>query len=161
MRRAAVCPLIRFFYEGVSGWRLPAARRHKAWLRACLRALPSAPPVGRLYYTFLSVEAITALHERYLGDPSPTDVISFPYEEEGLIEGEIFVAPQVVKAFAAAYGEAADQALRRTLVHGLLHLLGWADDTPARQQEMHQQEELCLRLWETLKEVSHETPTGL
>ncbi len=161
MRRATVRPLIRFLYEGVGRWRLPTARHHKAWLRACIQALPSAYRVGRLYYTFLSVEAITALHERYLGDPSPTDVITFPYEQEGLVEGEIFIAPQVVKELAAAYGEAEDQALRRTLVHGLLHLLGWGDDTPARQREMRRQEEVCLHIWKTLKEVSHETHAGL
>jgi len=153
--------VIRFFYADVGGWRLPAARRHRSWLNACIQALASASPVGRLYYTFLSPEAMAALHARYLGDPSPTDVITFPYAEEGLVEGEIFIAPQVVKALAMSYGEAADQALRRTLAHGLLHLLGWGDDTPARRLEMRQQEALCLGLWEAIPEVSHETRGGL
>jgi len=104
---------------------------------------------------------MAVLHAQYLGDPSPTDVITFPYIEEELVEGEVFIAPQVVKALAMAYGEAADQALRRTLAHGLLHLLGWRDDTPARQREMRQQEALCLGLRDTIQRVSHETRGGL
>ena len=67
------------------------------------------------------------LHERYLGEPGPTDVLSFPLDEDDLDEdgvrllGDVVIAPSV-----AARNNPADPAaeLRLLVVHGILHLLG-------------------------------------
>lgn len=72
---------------------------------------------------------IAPLHERWMGEPGPTDVMSFPMEE-GRILGDI-----VISAETAARRRPKDPhgEVLRYLVHGLLHLTG-QDHTTARER---------------------------
>src|SRR5881296_1717637 len=47
-----------------------------------------------LSLSFVDPEEMAALHEQYLGEPGPTDVLSFPLGEDGLL-GDVVVCPQV------------------------------------------------------------------
>jgi probable rRNA maturation factor len=73
----------------------------------------------------LSVSLVTAdemglLHQRFSGEPGPTDVLSFTMDEEGLL-GDVVICPAV----AAEQNPDMDAELRLLLVHGVLHLLGY------------------------------------
>jgi probable rRNA maturation factor len=81
---------------------------------------------AELSISLVSEEEIAELHERYLHEAGPTDVLSFPLDEEagedGLRQlGDVVIAPTV-----AARNHPDDPAseLRLLLVHGILHLLG-------------------------------------
>jgi probable rRNA maturation factor len=85
----------------------------------------------------LSVSLVTAdemshLHEEYMGEPGPTDVLSFPQDEDGLL-GDVVICT------AVAADESRDIAaeIRILLVHGILHLLGYD----------HEFEEDRTRMW--------------
>lgn len=69
-------------------------------------------------------DEIAELHERYLGEPGPTDVLSFPQDEEAeegvRLLGDVVVCPEV-----AAEQEGAESEVGLLLVHGILHLLGY------------------------------------
>jgi probable rRNA maturation factor len=69
------------------------------------------------------------VHGDFLGDSSETDVITFPY-------GEILVCPAVARDRAAEYGHDAEQEVLLYALHGLLHLAGYDDTTPALAKEM-------------------------
>jgi len=73
-----------------------------------------------LSLSFVDPDEMTALHERYLGESGPTDVLSFPLGEDGLL-GDVVVCPQV----AAGNNPDRDAELRLLVVHGILHLLGY------------------------------------
>ncbi len=94
--------------------------------------------------TELSVSLVTEdemadLHERYLDEPGPTDVLSFPLDEADVtgddrrLLGDVVIAPAV-----AARNNPADPAaeLRLLLVHGILHLLGHDHEAEAERTEM-------------------------
>jgi probable rRNA maturation factor len=81
---------------------------------------------AELSISLVTEEEIAELHERYLHEADPTDVLSFPLDEEagedGLRQlGDVVIAPAV-----AARNHPDDPAseLRLLLVHGILHLLG-------------------------------------
>jgi probable rRNA maturation factor len=84
--------------------------------------------VGRaeLSVSFVSDDEMTALHRTYAGEEGPTDVLSFPLDEEDesgrRIVGDVVIAPAV-----AARNHPDDPAaeLRLLLVHGILHVLGY------------------------------------
>jgi probable rRNA maturation factor len=91
-----------------------------------------------LSVSFVEDEEIAALHERFMGEPGPTDVLSFPLDEDDRDEdgvrllGDVVIAPAV-----ATRNQPADPAaeIRLLLVHGILHLLGYdheAEDERAR-----------------------------
>lgn len=107
--------------------------------------------LGRIAYYFVSRETIADLHAQFLGDPSPTDIMTFDYGDEA----EIFIAPAVVRLQAQEYAVPYTEELRRVMIHGLLHLAGYKDDTPEEITTMRKAEDFCLSRWKA--EVSHET----
>ncbi len=81
---------------------------------------------AELSISLVTEDEIAELHERYLHEAGPTDVLSFPLDDEagedGLRQlGDVVIAPAV-----AARNNPDDPAaeLRLLLVHGILHLLG-------------------------------------
>lgn len=74
-----------------------------------------------------------ALNRRYRGRDYATDVLSFEYggeNEEGRpLLGELVLAPKVAAANARRWGCPLEREIRKLLVHGLLHLLGYDHET--------------------------------
>jgi len=161
MRRAQVSTgRITFHYRPELGrWRVRFAACHKAWLREGFMLERGAPLIGHVAYTFVSLPEMQALHERLLGDPAPTDVITLDYREAvgTPLLAEVFICPVFVRASAQALRLPYGEELRRVLAHALLHLLGYRDDTPEARFRMRVAEERWLTLWKTRKCVSHET----
>ncbi|MGE0713234.1 MAG: rRNA maturation RNase YbeY [Planctomycetota bacterium] len=104
---------------------------------------------ARLSLAVLDDEQIAELHGRFLQDPTPTDVISFPLEDEHdalALLGEVVVSADTAAREAAARGLPFAEELLRYVVHGTLHLLGYDDHDPADHDRMHaRQEELLQR----------------
>ena len=90
-----------------------------------------------LSVSFVDESEIEDLHVRYMDEPGPTDVLSFPLDDvdEGgtRLLGDVVIAPAV----AARNNPAAPEAeLRLLLVHGILHLLGYDHEDDAEKAEM-------------------------
>jgi probable rRNA maturation factor len=93
-----------------------------------------------LSVSLVTEEEIADLHLRYLDEPGPTDVLSFPQDEEGGPDGEARILGDVVicPAVAARQNPDLQTELRLLLVHGILHLLGYD----------HQDEEERRAMWD-------------
>ncbi|KKR21287.1 MAG: putative rRNA maturation factor [Parcubacteria group bacterium GW2011_GWE2_39_37] len=76
---------------------------------------------------FIGDRKMSALNLRFRGKNKPTDVLSFSGEGEDL--GEILLDYQQISRQAKKYGNTAKQELIFILVHGLLHLIGYNDET--------------------------------
>ena len=75
------------------------------------------------------VEAIARLNAKHLGHRGATDVISFGFRSTGNhapVIGDIYIAPAVARANALAHGVPVREELARLVVHGTLHVLGYA-----------------------------------
>lgn len=75
------------------------------------------------------------MNRKYLGRDYATDVLSFSYQGEmveGLLMlGEIVIAPEVAWSQARRWRVSPEREMRKLLVHGLLHLLGYDHETDA------------------------------
>lgn len=81
---------------------------------------------GEISVTFLPLDAMATLNQRYLDRAGPTDVLAFDLGgEEGGLLGDVYVAPEMARR-AAREGEAEDlrEEMVRLTVHGVLHVLG-------------------------------------
>jgi probable rRNA maturation factor len=84
---------------------------------------------------------IAQLHQRYLNDPSPTDVLSFLLERSPKhLEGEIVVSADTAAASAPNYNWTAADELLLYVIHGALHLVGYDDTTPQKRSKMREKE---------------------
>jgi probable rRNA maturation factor len=117
-------------------------------LRALARDTMRAEGIDRaeLSVSFVEQDEIAGLHERFMDEAGPTDVLSFPLddvdeakEREGVrLLGDVVVAPA-----EAARNNPGDPEgeLRLLLVHGILHLLGYDhQDDGARTRRWERQE---------------------
>ena len=88
---------------------------------------------------------IAKLHEEFLNDPDPTDVLSFLLERSKTsLEGEVVVSADTARANAPRYRATAEDELLRYVIHGTLHLVGYDDATPRKRAAMRKREEEYL-----------------
>lgn len=79
------------------------------------------------------------LHDEYMQDPTPTDVMSFEAEPEDLETGylgDLIVCHDVAEAEAKERSHSGEDELIFYILHGLLHLLGYDDDTDEKRHQM-------------------------
>jgi probable rRNA maturation factor len=96
-----------------------------AALAACLKLPARQYSLGRLEQVevvLVSDKRIAEIHQRFLDDATPTDVITFQH-------GEIVISAETAKRQARHFRTSVQHELRLYLAHGLLHLHGYEDKT--------------------------------
>jgi probable rRNA maturation factor len=106
-----------------------AARALIECLKLRRRKLGLLADLPEVNVVFVSDDRIAEIHRRFMGDPAPTDVITFDH-------GEIVVSTETAKRQARRFGTTLEHELGLYLVHGLLHLAGFDDRTAKGASEM-------------------------
>ena len=101
---------------------------------------------GGIAVIFCSDDYIVALNRQHLGHDYPTDIITFDYSEEKMICGDLFIGIDTVRRNAEDYGVPFLRELCRVIIHGVLHLCGYPDKTPAEARQMRAKEDFYLDL---------------
>ncbi len=123
----------------------------KALRALCIRVLRAHRVEADLSLCYVGDAAIRALNARYLGRDEPTDVLAFPLEDgnsphspDERLLGEIVISAE--KALAEAKRRRIPVAREVALytAHGVLHLLGYDDHTPADRRRMRRAERAAL-----------------
>ena len=115
-------------------------------LDAAAARFQGGPPEGVLSLAFLTDPALAALHANFLGDPTPTDVITFEAQPGMGAAGEICVSADTARAFAQAKKLDFSRELTLYIVHGWLHLAGYDDLQPAKKRQMRAAEVRAMKL---------------
>ena len=114
-------------------------------------------PMAELSVLLVDEPTMSSYHEKYMGEPGPTDVLSFPMDELrppeddeepplGLL-GDIVLCPAVTDRQAREHDRTAREEAEYLLVHGLLHLLGYDHAEPAEKAEMFGLKDKILAAW--------------
>lgn len=100
--------------------------------------------------TFVGEEEIQKINKNYRGIDKVTDVISFAFEDNKILQenvrvlGDIFICiPKMIEQ-AKLYGHSEKRELSFLVVHGMLHLLGYDHQTQEEEKEMFSKQELIL-----------------
>ena len=123
-------------------------------------------PLAELSVLLVDEQAMTDLHERWMGEPGPTDVLAFPMDElrpphldgnrtdpapdPGLL-GDVVLCPQVAAEQAEKAGHSTQDELELLCVHGILHLLGYDHAEPEEHAAMFGTQDQLLKLWRDTK----------
>jgi rRNA maturation RNase YbeY len=87
-----------------------------------------------------------SINQTYLNHDTLTDIVTFDQSEDPQkIEGDIFISIERVKENGEKFGTQHTE-LKRVMVHGLLHLLGYKDKTKADKAQMTEKENTYLSL---------------
>jgi probable rRNA maturation factor len=102
----------------------------------------------RLEFQLLDTREMTRVNETFLHHRGPTDVIAFDYREPAtpqFLHAEILLCVEVAARQARRYGTTWQAELVRYAIHGVLHLRGYGDKTPASRRKMKRTETRLLR----------------
>jgi probable rRNA maturation factor len=95
---------------------------------------------------FCDETEMARLHGEFMNDPTPTDVMSFEGDEddEGYL-GDVIVCVDIAKKEAEHHEHSELAELQFYAVHGLLHLMGYDDETEEDRDEMHRLQRVVLK----------------
>ena len=119
-------------------------RETTAWIRKV--AASYGRRVGEVGYLFCDDEKILEVNREYLHHDYYTDVITFDYDEDDTISGDLVISLDTVKSNAALFHKDYDEELHRVIIHGILHLCGINDKGPGEREIMEAAENKALAL---------------
>jgi probable rRNA maturation factor len=92
---------------------------------------------------------LQALHRDFMGIDAPTDIMTFPAEESNgeCRGGELVISVDHARTQADAWGLSPAEEIRFLVVHGLLHLLGWRDDSDDERDRMLARQQALFDRW--------------
>lgn len=106
--------------------------------QACGREAPLLGDLEEIEVSLVSDEVIAGVHQEFMDDPTPTDVITFHH-------GEILLSIDTARREASSHGNTVEEETLLYLIHGLLHLNGHSDLHEPDRTEMHRIQEEILR----------------
>ncbi|MEV4109134.1 rRNA maturation RNase YbeY [Nonomuraea sp. NPDC049695] len=123
-------------------------------------------PLAELSIVVVDDDAMSELHEKWMGEPGPTDVLAFPMDElrpgggaRGDLEsptdpallGDVVLCPQVAARQAEEAGHSTADELELLCTHGILHLLGYDHAEPEEHKEMFGLQARLLESWQEVR----------
>jgi probable rRNA maturation factor len=122
-------------------------------------------PLVELSIRLVDVAAMTALHEHFMNEPGPTDVLAFPMDElhdhrideddedaPPTLLGDVVLCPTVAADQAVKAGHSAQAELHLLCTHGVLHLLGYDHGDQAEEREMFGVQSRLLQSWSVARQ---------
>lgn len=132
---------IRFSNQGIK-YNLKDKRKVGNWIKKV--AKNHNKEVEELSIVFVSDDEILSINQQYLNHNYFTDIITFDYSYDGVIEGDIFISIDTVRTNSQKFRTEFNDELLRVIIHGVLHLIGFKDKNPKDKKEMTLNENLAL-----------------
>ena len=101
---------------------------------------------GEIGYLFVDDEKILEVNNEYLGHDYYTDIITFDYDEDDIINGDLVISLDTVKSNAELFNKPYEEELFRVIIHGILHLCGINDKGPGEREIMEAAENKALEM---------------
>jgi probable rRNA maturation factor len=134
-------------------------------------------PLAELSILLVDEGEMTVLHERWMDEPGPTDVLSFPMDElrPGRVDtgrldtdiddaaaagmlGDVVLCPAVADKQGRAAGHSVQDELELLCTHGILHLLGFDHAEPDEEKEMFGLQRDLLTAWNSVRPGENQAP---
>jgi len=134
--------MIEFNYE--LDFELSNESDYAAWIEKVI--IGYGFELGELNYIFCDDAYLLKLNIEFLEHDTLTDIISFDYTEGKVVGGDIFISLERVKENALELSISVDEEIKRVMIHGVLHYMGYKDKTKEEKDEMRSQEDESISL---------------
>lgn len=135
-----------FFHTEDITFELPNTDKIERWVQSLITEAKAQIKV--ISYIFCSDEYLHKINLDHLSHDTYTDIITFHYGDDKLLESDIFISVERVKENAQIHQQNPEREMRRVIIHGILHLLGQKDKSPEDAAQMRQKEEEALLLFD-------------
>jgi len=106
--------------------------------------------LGNISVIFCKDEYLLEINKKYLNHDYYTDIITFNYNEENNVSGDLFISLERVYENAKSLNQPTDIETLRVIVHGFLHLIGINDKSVKEKAEMTKFENLYLKKYKEI-----------
>ena len=103
--------------------------------------------IDQLTYNFVSKERLLELNKKFLNHDTHTDIITFDYSKNKLLKAEFYISLWAVRLSAKELSQSTENETLRVIIHGVLHCLGYKDDTERNKYEMRVLEDKFMEMF--------------
>lgn len=100
---------------------------------------------GEINIILVSDQYLYELNQKYLNRNDYTDIITFDYNEENIVNGDLVISLDRVEENANSFEISPEKELLRVIIHGILHLMGYKDGSNAEKGVMTEKENYYLQ----------------
>ena len=133
---------IKFFYDSVN-FRLRRSTNLKNYLSDKIKK--KGYLLGYLHYIFVTDQSLLDINKEFMKHDYFTDIITFNYNNNKKVNGEIYISVETVYRNSKKYGISFKNELLRVIVHGVLHLTGYDDKTENDKIRMREEEDIWIK----------------
>lgn len=138
---------IRIYYDNVN-FRIRSWRK----IRKLIEKVISKENIisGDLNFILTNDSVLKKINNEFLKHNYNTDVISFNYDDQSNLAGEVYISIDTVKRNAKNYKVSYRNEMIRVIIHGVLHICGYEDRNDIEKREMRKQEDFWLKIYKEL-----------
>ena len=118
---------------------------HSSWIQEV--ATSYGTNIEEINYIFCDDAYLLEINKKFLNHDYLTDIITFPGDGETGLMADIFISVERVTDNATQYNVTFEDEMRRVLIHGVLHLLGFNDTTTEDKEIMREKEEAAILMF--------------
>lgn len=133
---------IKFFYDSVH-FRLRRSINLKNYLSDNIKR--KGYLLGDLSYIFVTDQVLLGINKEFMKHDYFTDIITFNYNNNKTVNGEIYISIETVYRNSKKYGVSFKKELLRVMVHGVLHLIGYDDKDENEKKIMRGEEDIWIK----------------
>jgi len=117
----------------------------KKWIKNIINSFEFQ--TGDISIIFCNDDYLLNINKTFLQHDYFTDIITFNYNQNTIISGDIFISVDTVRINALEFNVSEKDEFLRVIIHGILHLLGFDDKNEVEKQEMRNQENIAIELF--------------
>ena len=130
------------YYHNECDFKLKDEALVSEWLKKAIKE--EKRTLVEINYIFCDDEYLLKKNQEYLQHDTLTDIITFDYSDGNNLSADIFISVERVKENALIFAVPFEDELKRVIIHGVLHLIGYKDKSEEETITMRKKEDFYL-----------------
>ena len=135
--------MIEYHYE--NNFILEDSEKIKIWIEDVIKKEKKI--VGDITYIFCDDDYLLERNKEFLDHNTLTDIITFNYCIDNNISSDIMISIDRVKENSTTFENSFNEELKRVMIHGILHLIGYNDKSYKEKELMRKKENFYLNMF--------------
>tara|TARA_B110000495_G_scaffold194305_1_gene200540 strand:+ start:694 stop:1107 length:414 start_codon:yes stop_codon:yes gene_type:complete len=135
--------MIEYHYE--NDFKLVDSDKIRIWIEDVIKK--EKKTVGDITYIFCDDDYLLERNKEFLDHNTLTDIITFNYCIDNNISSDIMISIDRVKENSTTFENSFNKELKRVMIHGILHLIGYNDKSDKEKELMREKENFYLNMF--------------